>query len=138
VSAYLINQGLATALTIPPNTWNADCYHNAETQARKQQIGVWSLSEYQVVESKALSRRERGYRQVRGKVVRIGTSQRSMWLNLEGPVVLRIDHGDRRNFTDLDPVTLKGLSVIASGWLYPRKGRLYMRVRHPTALEIEK
>jgi endonuclease YncB( thermonuclease family) len=137
VSAQLIGQGLATALTIPPNTWNVDCYHHAESRARKQQLGIWSLPEYQVVEAKALPHDARGYRKVRGKVVRIGSSQRSTWLNLEGSVVLRVDHEDRRNFTNVDLVALAGEQVIASGWLYPRKRTLHMRIRHPRALEIE-
>ncbi len=137
VSAYLISLGLAKALTIPPNTWNAHCYHRAESDALEQQVGVWSLPEYEVVESNSLSRRAQGYRKVRGKVMRVGVSQHSTWLNLEGLVVLRIDHEDRGNFIDQDLVTLEGARVLASGRLYPRKGRLYMRVRHPMALEVD-
>ncbi len=137
VAAQLIEQGLATALTIPPNTWNTNCYHDAERRAHDRQLGIWSLPEYRVVDSKHLPRGTQGYRKVRGKVVRVGSNRRSTWLNLEGPVVLRIDHEDRRNFTGVNPVNLGGVRLIASGWLYPRKHRLHMRVRHQSALEIE-
>ncbi len=137
VSAQLIQQGFATALTIPPNTWNADCYHRAERSARDQQLGIWSLPEYQVVAAQALPRDARGYRRVRGKVVRIASGQRSTWLNLEGSVVLRVDHKDRKNFTAVDLATLDDARIVASGWLYSHQRMLYMRVRHPSALVIE-
>ena len=137
VSASMLSQGLATALTVPPNDWNLKCYRNAESEAQKKKIGIWSLSPYQKVNAAQLSGRERGFRIVEGTIKRVGKSRRSIWINLVGKFAIRIDHIDARRFPFRDFASLKGRHVTtARGWIYRRKGELRMRVRHPVDFKV--
>lgn len=135
VAAALLEQGLATALVIPPNVWNLDCYQAAERRAQAVRRGIWSLPGYQPVEAAALPAKASGFRLVQGQVVRIGKSRKSIWLNLTGDVALRIDRKDLPYFKGLDLEHLENHRVRARGWLHPQKRGLMMRIRHPAALE---
>ncbi len=136
VAAALLEQGLGTALTVPPNLWNLGCYQQAEQKARGSSRGIWRLARYQPVDAARLPRDTHGFRLIRGRVVRIGHSTRSVWLNLRGDVALRIDREDLRYFSELPPRALKGRAVIARGWVYTSGGQPRMRIRHPAALRL--
>ncbi|MEO5703139.1 MAG: thermonuclease family protein [Gammaproteobacteria bacterium] len=135
VAAALLEQGLATALVIPPNVWNLDCYQAAERRAQATRRGIWSLPGYQPVDAAALPAKASGFRLVQGQVVRVGKSRKSIWLNLAGDVALRIDRKDLPYFKGLDLERLENHRVRARGWLHPQKRGLMMRIRHPAALE---
>lgn len=137
LSRWLLERGLATTLIIPPNTWNADCYRQAEQQARTSRRGIWSLPAYQPLDSRKVRSSDRGFRLVRGKVTRIGQGKTSTWINLEGPMALRIEHRDLPYFDEQLLKTLKGSVVTAQGWLYTRKGESRIHIRHPAALRVE-
>ncbi len=95
------------------------------------------MPQYETIASVKLNRSERGWRIVQGKIVRIGNSRKSTWLNMEGGLGIRIDHKDASYFQGINLQGLKGKLVTARGWLYAHKGALRMRVRHPAALELE-
>ncbi len=42
VNAYLLEQGLATALRIPPNLKYAEEFHSLERAAKSKQLGLWA------------------------------------------------------------------------------------------------
>ncbi|MCK4951670.1 MAG: nuclease, partial [Gammaproteobacteria bacterium] len=88
------------------------------------------------IESSTLKNAQRGFRLIRGKVVRIGHSKKSVWLNLTGKMALRIDRKDLSYFQQMNPETLIGKTIISRGWLYSYKGELRMQIRHPAALEV--
>lgn len=132
----LLEAGLATALVVPPNLWQLDCYAAAEERARMHQRGIWRLAAYQPVEAAQLSPSARGFRIVRGTVRRVGESRGSIWLNLTSDLVLRIVKDDLAYFEDYAPRELSGRRVEARGWLQRRYGELLLRVRHPVALRV--
>jgi len=136
ISEWLLEKGLATALTVPPNIWQLSCYKAAEKRAQVAKRGIWSLPIYQPIESRTLQDGQKGFRLVRGKVVRIGYSKKSVWLNLTGKMAIRIDRKDLSYFQQLNPETLMGKTIISRGWLYSHKGEARMRIRHPAALEV--
>ena len=43
IAVSLLQQGLATTLVVPPNTWARDCYQDHEDQARRADRGLWGL-----------------------------------------------------------------------------------------------
>jgi micrococcal nuclease len=137
VEAWLLERGLATTLTYPPNVALAPCYLSAQQRARQQETGLWRLDAYRPATPAQLSPHAKGYRLVRGKVERIGNSRKSVWINLEGAVALRIDRDDLHYFDNVDFQHLVGRTVTARGWLHPYRGRTLMRIRHPAALEIQ-
>jgi endonuclease YncB( thermonuclease family) len=136
VSARLLDQGLATALVVPPNTWERDCYATIETAARKQQRGLWALPGYQVIDSTALPADTRGFHIVRGRINAIRNSRHGIWLDLEGPLVIRIDRKDLVNFKPDFPDSHKGKTVEVRGWIKADRNGLRVNVRHPAALVV--
>lgn len=136
VAAYLLGEGLATLLPVPPNVWNQACYAAAEHDARRQRTALWSLAQYQVTPSIRLTPSVRGFRVVSGRVERVGESKRNLWLNLPGNVALRIARRDLPYFDGVALTQLQGRAVTARGRLYWRNGQLRMQLRHPSMLEI--
>jgi len=136
ITAKMIQQGYGAAITVPPNSWNADCYFQAERDARTQALGIWKDLALGPTKSTSLPRNSAGFHIVTGKVVRIGTSRRATWINLTGGVALRIDHADKAFFPGQDFETLQGKQIETRGWLYTHKGQLRMRIRHPRSLVV--
>jgi micrococcal nuclease len=137
VEQWLLQRGLATTLAVPPDLWNIDCYRQAERRARAARRGIWALPRYQPVEAQRLRRATRGYHLIRGRVAHVGTTHRSVWLDLAGGVALRIPRSDLDYFPVRNWTKLKGKTVLARGWVHWYHGRPQMRIRHPAALQIE-
>jgi micrococcal nuclease len=135
LSAWLLERGYATLLIIPPDDWNAACYEAAERRARAAGRGIWALPEYRAVASTDLRRTARGYHLITGRVIRIGESAHSLWLDLEGKVAARIDRKDLGYFSSMDLHGLLHKRVIVRGWVYPYHDELQLRLRYPTAVE---
>ena len=136
LSAWLLEQGYATLLIIPPDDWNAACYQAAERDARGSGKGIWSLPEYHPIPSTHLERTARGYHVIEGRVIHVGQSARSLWLDLEGKVAARIDRGDLKYFPAGSLRELLHKQVIVRGWVYPYRDELQLRLRYPTDLEF--
>jgi endonuclease YncB( thermonuclease family) len=136
ITAEMIERGLGAAITVPPNSWAADCYYQAEQKARDQRRGIWKDAVFGPTNTTQLPRDSEGFHIVTGDVVRIGKSNRATWINLAGDVALRIDHSDKPNFPDQQFTSLQGRKIEARGWIYQHKGQLRMRIRHPRSLAI--
>lgn len=135
VTARLLQAGLGTALVIPPNLWHYPCYAAAEAQARQDHRGIWSLAAYQPQAAAQISKRTRGFHIVTGRIVHVGESRHSLWLDLAGQVSVFIPRDHLHYFPKLDTHNLVGRQLEARGWLHYHKGHLIMRVLHPAALE---
>lgn len=130
----LLSEGLGYVIVIPPNLRHLDCLREAEQQARKAQIGVWSQKP--AVNAARLAKKASGFHLVHGKIQRIGKSRRSLWLNLQGGVALRIDWVDQRAyFPQADVEQWVGRSLEVRGWIYHHKGEKRLQVRHPAAMK---
>jgi micrococcal nuclease len=136
VQRDMLSRGLATALAVPPNLWQLECHLRAETRAQIARRGLWSLPSYQPVDADTLTKDERGFRLITGKVRRAGKGRKTVWLRLTKHVVVQIPLSDTHYFTQYSPRQLKGRRVRARGWLTPRHHGLSMTIRHPSALRI--
>jgi hypothetical protein len=132
----MLKQGMAAWIVVPPNIRLMECYREAERVARDRSRGLWKDTFYEPLAANQLKTDARGFRFVQGKVTRVGRSKKSLWLNMGRSFALRIKKADRHNFSDYDPASLLGQTVIARGWVYPYKRQIQMRVRHPAALQI--
>ncbi len=136
LNALLLREGLATALRVPPNLGHVACYAHAEQLARQAGLGVWALARYQPIPASRLRPAEdAGFRLVSGRVVRVGESRKSIWLNLDGPVAVRIPREDLFHFEDIH--SLENAAITARGWLRRYGKKLTMTIRHPADLERE-
>lgn len=143
IQANLLSNGLAAHIVVPPNLDHRKCYREAELEGRASQEGVWS-SIFQPVPVETLPRDVKGFRVIRGRVISVGESRKSIWLNFtrrpdegrwEG-VTVRIARKDLSYFKQWKPDSLKNKTIIVRGWLYPYKKQMVMQVRHPMAVEI--
>jgi micrococcal nuclease len=127
----LLHLGLAYPITIPPNDRFQRCYAAAAADARTHDRGVWSLPP---VEAKSLERNAEGFMRIVGQVREVRFGRRSVWIDLAGPLKLRIAAADQGRF---DPAYLSGLTgarVEVLGWVYHYRRQPRIRLRDPSAL----
>ncbi len=131
----LLEQGLAASVAVGRNLSNVDCYLAAERRAGKQ--GIWSLPRFQGLAATALPAGIKGFQVIQGKVVRVGQSRKSYWLNFAGKVAARIDKSDLAVFEGrLELPELQGKTIKLRGWLYRYKGQTQLRVYHPGVIQV--
>ena len=135
VEVWLLEQGLATVFPVPPNLWNLTCYIAAERRAREARRGLWALPGHQVTDTTALNPGVEGVRLVRGRVLDVEESARSLWLHLTGHVSVRVDRSDLVYFGANDPRHLLHEQVLARGKLVAKASGWTLHVRHPVALQ---
>ena len=140
LQAKLLLEGLASAITIPPNDRYADCYQQVEKQAFCENKGLWSRQISTVTD---LNYSSNGFRVIRGKLNKIESSRKGLWLHLEHGLSLRIAF---KHLPFFDRERLKSLlnkNVIVRGWLQimkkPKPGQhFYMQIKHPSSIGEEK
>ena len=136
ITEQLLRAGAGSQLVVPPNTWQVSCYQAAVNDARRQRKGIWALDEYRPIPADQLGLRSEGFHLVRGRISHVSADTRAVWLNFVGNFAAHIDRHDLANFTDINPEKLSGAEIEVQGWVQARKGRLSLRLRHPTALKI--
>src|SRR5690606_1128334 len=104
LESYLVAQGLALALPVPPDLRFAACLDAAEDEARRAGRGLRAHDCWQGWPATALQGIEPAFPESCG---RVGTVDRqgSLWLELAGELVLRVRGEDLPHFTgrDFDP-----------------------------------
>jgi endonuclease YncB( thermonuclease family) len=135
VAARLLQQGLATALVVPPNTRAMDCYRRLEDDARRGRRGLWALPQYQASAAASLPETTRGFRLVQGRVTAVRDGSRSTWLDIDDALQLHVSHRDQDNFPPGYLQGLAGRDIEARGWIKHGRDGLRMNVRHPAALQ---
>ncbi|MCW8854588.1 MAG: thermonuclease family protein [Gammaproteobacteria bacterium] len=136
IQAQLIKQGLATAFTTPPNDHQARCYRALEQTAIQQQLGIWSLDNYQILLSDKLPENTKGFHRIEGQVLEISQSKKSFWIHLHGNIRIRIA-GDDLKYFDLNQLQqLKDKTIRIRGWLHPKKKGYFINLRHPDSLSL--
>lgn len=136
INVLLLQEGLATTLVVPPNTWNYACYQAVEQRARERGLGIWSLPRYRPVSPDMLPKDRPGFRLVKGTIEQVVESRHSIWLEMAGPMALRIPRNDLPNFSGWKLDDLVGRRIMARGWPNYRNGKWRMSLRHPAAMEI--
>lgn len=138
IQAELLKFGLAMPLRIPPNLLYADCYNLVGQFAKESGHGLWMLSRYKIRDVSSLNGNEKGFYFITGQVKRVSKSQSAIWLNLNNNVTIKISRDDLRYFNNSRLESLKDKNIEASGWLYPHKGQLRMRLRYQLDLNLAK
>ncbi|WP_442909025.1 thermonuclease family protein [Halopseudomonas sp.] len=139
LEAQLLAEGLGYAVAIPPNLALVACHAAAEDQARSARLGLWRSQS--ITPASAL--RSGGFHLLRGKVSAINHAGSTLWIDLEGPVILRLSMADRRHFPVLPDASWVGAELELRGWLLDRQSwsgmrpgyrRFMLNVRHPLQL----
>ncbi len=148
LQARLLLQGLAAAIAHPPNVAFSECYARQEQTARCEGAGIWLNPEQAVIKAADLDAGSRGFHLVTGKVEHISQTGKGVWIFMS-ELMLGIHSENLPYFDQAKLLSLSGKQLTVRGWLQPgssnqakrkfRHGRTvkhYMRVRHPSAIEI--
>ncbi len=135
ISAWLLEQGLATWLVLPPDRAYAECYAAAERRARRQRRGLWALPAYQPVAAARLPRDARAYHVVRGVVRQVRMGRDALWLQLDAKVAVRISDDDLPYFRAVPLRDLARREVVVRGWVYAVGDELHIKLHHPANLD---
>ncbi len=146
IEAQLLEEGLGFALVVPPNERMMTCHAMAERRARVADRGIWKHSAVTL----ARKVKDGGFTLISGRIVAVSEGGGHLWLDLDGPVTLRIGRNERGAFKGMlagqPPKNWLGRKVEARGWVVDRqrKGespsiykRFMLPVRHPFMLEIK-
>jgi len=134
LNGMLVKQSLASAVVVPPNVALIDCYFKLEREARKKEKNIWSVASFKVVDADKI--KNTGFAFIKGKVMHIGKSRGSIWLQLAPVFTLRIKRKNFKYFKNIDLKNLrlkdlKDKTLYARGWVYKWKNEFYLQIRHP-------
>jgi micrococcal nuclease len=148
LQARLLLQGMATAIAHPPNVAYSECYARQEQSARCKGAGIWSDPEHAITQAADLDADSTGFHLVTGKVEHVSQTEKGIWIFMS-ELMLGVRSEDLSNFDPSELLSLRGEQLTVRGWLTPYStkqakkkllnGRTithYMRIRHPSALEI--
>jgi len=121
LAANLLRNGLGFHVAIPPNLSLNECLIGQEAIARKKGLGVWSHIGWQAKSASSLTLNDTGFQRIRGRIVSVRQAQ-SIWLELDGPLVIKITPTDVKNFPSLNWQSWKGKQVEVRGWVTERGG----------------
>ena len=121
LSANLLRKGLGFHVAIPPNLSLNECLHGQEVIARSKGLGVWSDAGWRAIPAANLTLDDTGFKRITGRVVSVRQAQ-SIWLELDGPLVIKITPSDLKNFPSVNWQSWKGKQVEVRGWVTERGG----------------
>lgn len=131
LTAELLRQGLGYQAVVPPNLTHLGCYRQAERDARSSGLALWSR---EIAQAADAADAEPGFHLLQGRVVRIGTSQHAVWLNLQGGLSVKVPWKVWREMTGDQPEDVEGRRLEVRGWFYRHRGRLKLTLSHPASL----
>lgn len=142
IEAVLLQQGLAFPVAIPPDLLLVDCHWRMAKSAQMAGKGVWQ--QYTVKSGRNLTQADTGFQRVSGKLLRIDEKGGHWWLQLDGPLVLRIaaEHQSYFDRALLDGGV--GKTVLVTGWVVDRSrsvrsgkySPLMLLLTHPAHIEV--
>lgn len=138
LEARLLREGLGFALVMLPNLALWRCQQAAEVQARQLGLALWSADP--VTPARALD--SGGFALVRGKITSIERAGEQLWIELDGPLVLRLRDADREHFDGLHSEVWHGRDIEVRGWIIERRSQrsgrqpLMLSLRHPGMLRL--
>lgn len=116
LAAHLLRKGLGFHAAIPPNLSLQECLVGQELLARKSAVGVWRHRAWQAKAAAGLTLEDTGFQRITGRVVSVRKAQ-SVWLELDGPVVIKITPTDLGNFPVRNWSLWEGKRVEVRGWV---------------------
>lgn len=130
----LLQNGLAVVSIIPPNLRHADQLIQAQQQAEKLKLGIWSMPEYQSRPISQISSHNKGWQRFTGTPVTIKKSRKYTRLIFNDKVDIRIANTNLNLFPTLTTYLGKPLEI--RGWVARNKDYYTMLIQHPSTLIV--
>lgn len=135
ISNWLLEQGLATSLILPPNHRFAKCYRDTEKQAQQENKKIWQQPQLQPQRTGTLNKKYRGYVRLSGTVHSIKRRKNKTTIQLDQQIYITIKEPELSLFGTKAFKNLKGKQVQVTGLLYRHGKKRYIRIHHPVYLE---
>lgn len=123
LAAHLLRMGLGFQISIPPNLGASDCLQTAEMEAKKKRTGVWRNDYWKAIPSSSLTVDDTGFKRIQGVVVNVRKAK-SIWLELEGNLAIKITPSNLQRFSVEDWASWQGKRIEARGWIVLRDKKL--------------
>ncbi len=141
LQSKLLAQGLAVAITYPPNDHFSSCYQLIEALAQCRRTGLWSHPDYRIIPATQLNPKSRGYRLITARVKTIRETSKGISITLENGLIASIRQHDLANFDKSWLADLKNQALLLRGWIHPAKSpdhhtQYFMRLRHPSSISL--
>ncbi|MFB8830915.1 thermonuclease family protein [Azotobacter sp. CWF10] len=139
--AQLLAEGFGYQVVVAPNVVLADCLRQAERRARAAGKGLWRQPAWQRPEQL----RHGGFALIRARVSGVERNGGGLWIELEGPLVLRVEPKLLRLFDLAALQHLPGRRVETRGWVVDRtrqgyvdkgQARWMLPLTHPFMLDV--
>ncbi|SEA15563.1 thermonuclease family protein [Microbulbifer marinus] len=150
LEAALLTAGLAFHIAIAPNLTLAECLAQREQSARRRGLGVWAPGVWPLKRAADVRPGDGGFVLLRGTVREVDRN-RYLWLELDGPVALRLpltDAAGTGDFGQLRWRNWQGAQIEVKGWLvdrgekyssrFPQNKRWFIAVDSPLTLSISR
>lgn len=134
VAKWMVINGWATLMIFPPNIRYINDYRTAEHTAQQQKRNIWQQTAYQLQAPSQLTPIYRGYIRLSSTVHRIKVSKKTIRLEIDKNIFIKLRKSYLHYFTRYDPKTLLHQNIIVSGFLQKYRGQHIIRVRHPVQL----
>jgi len=130
---FLLEQGLAYHVAVPPNLTMVDCLAVAERVARRQEKGVWGSHGSAPVSAGDIS--TGGFQRVRGMVTAVGRTKQ--WRVTLDNHLIAITYPENQQY--FDPLwfdALYGRQVELQGWIYRSRGEWRIKLETPYGIDV--
>ncbi|WP_101757874.1 thermonuclease family protein [Oceanicoccus sp. KOV_DT_Chl] len=144
LAEYLLAQGLAWQVVVPPNEGYWQCLTAHEASAQRQGIGIWQAGIYPALDARQLTTANSGFQRVHGTIRAINRSRDSWWLQLD-TLAIRLRSKDLSRFNLNDPNDWLNKTVTIRGWVVDRSASaavkkkkyspLMINLQHPAMLK---
>lgn len=135
ISSWLLEQGLATSLALPPNDRLAVCYQSNEKNAQRTKKNIWRLSHFQPVSTQELKKSRKGYVRLQGTVKQIKRRKKKLVMRLDRQIYITIKEPELGRFDQDELNNLQGQKVLVTGILYRNGSKGFIRIHHPLYLQ---
>ncbi len=134
INQALLENGLAFVSIIPPNVRYSDKLIQAQQQAEKQKLGIWSMPDYQPKLIAQIANHNKGWQRFTGTPASIKKSRKYTRLIFDDKIDIRILNTNLDLFPALS--TYVGKSLEIRGWVSRNKDHYSLLIQHPSALII--
>jgi endonuclease YncB( thermonuclease family) len=131
----LLEAGLGFAIAIAPNVARIERFLAAEKSARVAKRGVWNDPYYAPHEAASITASDGGFHFVRGKVVHIGRSRSTIYLDITDNLSIAVPR-EYESALGGKPEHLLGRHILARGWIAVHGNRKHLQLSHASMLEV--
>ncbi len=131
----LVKNGLAIVSIIPPNLRYTDELVQAQQQAERQQLGIWSMKQYRPHPISQIADHTKGWQRFTGTPKALTKTKKYTRLIFNDKTDIRIANTHLHLFPDLQTYLNQPLEV--RGWVSRSKDRYSILVQHPSVLILQ-